>query len=1671
MADTNNWGDTAVNAQPKPNDWGDAPVAQSSAPKVPDMSGVQKVAQDNLAANDNKNAGDEPKPPQTPAQQLDTAVGMPVTTALKGAPLSPEDRVHLINHYDAGTASSVSDYMQNALPAKAAVTSGSYAKTTPEGIPYPKEDFEDERGVFIPPVSPPPKPINMAEAAVQDVGADIRRGAGTILRGAGEILGAPIGQEDFNPLTDVGRLLENSDNIAPQERGEHPIISEASQQVAGLLPAFFGPAAVPAFALQSAGQESGAAQAAGASPQQVSRARGLGFLSGAGAMVLMENIPMIKSVERESPGFTPWIAAKAQQAVHSGISFGTLGEAQSWLSAQIQSDYNPKAEYDVDPVRTAASVLTGGLFGVLAHSPIKVAGHDELKPAVGEIMGKPPESVTRQNIDQTIHDGYKDAGPNPGDFKAVETATGGALNEKTLKIVFKQTGKTPDEVYHDSQTNPEITASIEKGTVPEAYAALAEPSKAPAEKLSISRDEATKSFNVLDTDGEHVQGGFDSYQEAQHYIEDKKTGIIPDEPPEWSRKEKGAQETPNLERSSEESERPSSITRPTVSPETQEPSRQTSEQTPREGSYTTRAMSPSTSEGPVNTRNLPSINPIYHKITDLSSLKEEAKNSQSDFDNLLEDISKNVDGATSEASRLKDEKRLSEKSETKKPEKISDYLAGRIVVDTPEAAKGIVDQLKKFANVIKIDDNMNDAGKESGYRAIHVQIEGDKGFSAEVQIQPKEIRDSYSEAREIYKKWRNRNPNENPEEYLADQQKQKSIFDTAWNKFKERVQEFSKEQKGALDIAAVKKSIGDTISAVENFTGKLTGGLFERLGDAYIKTFQPELVGPLAKRADAFLAKYKAAGQAAEHTFYTQFKDLIGFWDKATPDARMQWINDHETGRWNEETDPDHAQFQTLLDATFKAEKQSIGADADKGYKENYLPLQFDDPEGVKKYFGSEAMIKKYGADWFTKARAFDLIQDAVRAGFKLKTDNPGQMLVSRLLAGDSMIRTMDLLHDMESSGIATRATGFGIDKKIAKTQTALDEAQRKYNAASEKINDPKQLKWDFADPIVSKYMKGIQERVDALKARLNDFNAEKTANKLSPEQMKELKGGFRIIGPDSRAWNIHQQAGPLWKNAMEMKGLYEREGITGDAYRAYTQGKAIWTQVKLGLSLFHPVHVAMINLASGIAGMADHLVQGGKFSDLALKDTGVTMGLTGETLKGRDHPAIQAWNTPQEARTPEQQQMVTHMVEGGLNPTMSARDKVHFKENFDKAIAGVGLNNLRLIGTVASLPGVVMKPFFEHWIPGMKAEIYLRRAEDAIKRDPSLAQDAGRRGEVFRQIAKDTDRTYGEMNSNVQFWNKNVRDSFNAAFISGGWKLAQIYNARGLLQPGKIAYKFAKTGEFSKQDITYNMLHAYAYTGLTLALGGAINAMLGNPIGTAKDTVWDIVKNLVAPQTGDHNPDGTPIRLNQPAFAKEAYNAAHEINTKGILAGSGSFLYHQTLIPGIIDTLTNRDFVGREEISDPTDLHQWMNAGWEAVNPIAVSNLEKAQAKGSKIGAIAGVAGFPIAGAYLNQTPFEQKVIAKYDEQNPPKGDAYSAKLKAELKSAVASKDTDSENKIEERMKAEGMSAKDIEHAKHAYTKPFVDTAWKELPVADQKRLLKSASDEEKKKFKIKSE
>lgn len=1680
---------------------------QPTLPNVPDLSGVVKTAQKNLSTAEQEKAFQDivSKPIQAPEEKLNTAAGFPVDKVLSGS-AKPQDfdrqcRAQYVGAIKNGSAVNSSDWMQTLVPTVAGVALNRVANFDYSGA-----------------------------------GENL---AGSAVRG---LINNP------NPLEAVGRTLEK----IPGQIGE--AISQSGRGLAGRL--------VAPFVSEEARSDLRRAGDLATYPvaEQI-KARGGPITTEDRKRLFAEGVmqspvgPYSGLIFSPFAPLSPAFEGAEKTAVAGGVGQGDIDLLNAGLAVSSLA---------LHPAAKSETSFPPGT-GPWANPPAA------LKEKVGQIIGKSPDAVTPQDIDTVVATGSKDIHPSARDFKSVAVVSG--LPETTLHTVYVETGVRPDQVLEDAQRDPAVASDVAEGKVPEAYEHLVEPPVFDPEesvKLNVVKSETGTGFSVVDADGEHVQSGFDSAQEAKHYIEDKqfeteeRAAIEAEkETPAAAKPEITIDETPQgeqtvlpgAEKISDKNLAERLMDKLKGSAKEQKPAneglfdtgaqKQTDLLDPNMVTHEVKIREPAKPEAKLP-KELSGAKPRYGYGSKQFTLKFESdidraaytvsgkgeSKAHAKYEKFLKDngfdaaaiaelgakvrdavkaIAKDAEAGELTIKSSRGEAPRVEKakpqgaippSKVGKPTSLSTFIKnnGKIKPETHDAgdleSQGHKDLLSPSG---KPADTMREMAEQAGYIKPGMSVaefhdllnDTDGGRSHFREIDSDRVSASLERALEADRNDPTRIEHE-ADRVGIDTKKLEGETEKQWlNRLKNSLSDFYRNSEGfgRVRSEAGKWLLEKPIQTVEKWAGKLTGGIFQKIAEGYIKTFQPELMGDKALRLDSQLAKFKVAQEEARNTYFRQWRNEIKAWDKTTSDERMAWLYDHETGRWNPENNPDHAIEQAMYDAMYEAEqKAGVGSE---NFKENYLPHQWEKPDEVVAYFKSDALIKKFGKDWFTKASVFDLIQEGVRAGFKLKTDNPARMRVARQLASDNMLRTMDLLKDMEGSGIATPTKTFSIDKRIAKTERQIAELQEKYKKEFEDAEKQKSLTDKDGKPIgepASKKVQLAQKRLDALHERLADFNAEKSANKLTPEQMKDLKNGFKVIGPDNKAWSISQEGAPLWKNVMDSKGLWEREGVLGDAYRTYMGAKNTWIAAKLAASLFHIAHVAQIDLAGSISTAAHHLIQGGKISDLMTKESLPHLGITGETFKAKDHPAIQAWNTPKEARTPEQQYLVTKMVEGGFKPTLSIQDMVRVKDNFDKAVAGLGANNLRLIGTALQIPGMAMKPFMEHWIPGMKAEIYDRATELALARDPSLKTDAGKRGEVFRQISKDIEHTYGEMNQGTLFWNKTIKDAFNASYISGGWKLAQLYNLKGLLEPLQVAGKYLKTGEFNKADITYRMINAYTYTALTLATGAMVAKILGQPIMQAGDDVWDIVKNLIAPKTGDKNPDGSPIRVNQPAFAKEGYMLARDINQHGLTGGIGAFIYNGTLIPGVMETLSvaggglsdlvtgenrpiGKDELGRTVIKDPTNLHEWMNVGWDAIAPITMTTAARAEAKGSETAKTLGWLGFPMAGAYLDQTPFEQQVISKYFERNPSDSSIYESKLKAEMKGAVVNHNSEEENKIEAKMKDIDMSAGDIAKSKRIYTDKFSEYAWSKLSSSDQKILIDSASDEEKSNFAVKTQ
>lgn len=191
-----------------------------------------------------------------------------------------------------------------------------------------------------------------------------------------------------------------------------------------------GPAGpIYTFGLQGAGDELEKAHAAGATPQQEQAAAQQSFGMNAAAGVL-DVEAALRPIARSAPGLMDWAATRLQQAIRSGVVFTGIGEAQQWLGAQIDENFNPKAHYDFDPKRLVSELLTGATAGAVrpAH-----AQETPEAPAQPEQAAAPPpgpgdgDGIIIDNPPQPPPSGPRPlmTGPRPGSEPIDVTPTPG----------------------------------------------------------------------------------------------------------------------------------------------------------------------------------------------------------------------------------------------------------------------------------------------------------------------------------------------------------------------------------------------------------------------------------------------------------------------------------------------------------------------------------------------------------------------------------------------------------------------------------------------------------------------------------------------------------------------------------------------------------------------------------------------------------------------------------------------------------------------------------------------------------------------------------------------------------------------------------------------------------------------------------------------------------------------------------------------------------------------------------------------------------------------------------------------------------------------------------------------------------------------------------------------
>jgi len=147
---------------------------------------------------------------------------------------------------------------------------------------------------------------------------------------------------------------------------------------------------------------------------------------------------------------------------------------------------------------------------------------------------------------------------------------------------------------------------------------------------------------------------------------------------------------------------------------------------------------------------------IVQPVNDFERMKAMAQENVQPLKQQLEELVNDLPGVTVHKVRAKDSSGVDRKlAGGRRPDTLTDYLGGRIVVDSPLMFDEAVRVLTRRYKNVEVDDFFEnpDNQREIGYRAIHMQIVLDNGMTAEIQIMPSSLLPVYNESHVGYKKW------------------------------------------------------------------------------------------------------------------------------------------------------------------------------------------------------------------------------------------------------------------------------------------------------------------------------------------------------------------------------------------------------------------------------------------------------------------------------------------------------------------------------------------------------------------------------------------------------------------------------------------------------------------------------------------------------------------------------------------------------------------------------------------------------------------------------------------------------------------------------------------------------------------------------------------------------
>jgi hypothetical protein len=480
-----------------------------------------------------------------------------------------------------------------------------------------------------------------------------------------------------------------------------------------------------------------------------------------------------------------------------------------------------------------------------------------------------------------------------------------------------------------------------------------------------------------------------------------------------------------------------------------------------------------------------------------------------------------------------------------------------------------------------------------------------------------------------------------------------------------------------------------------------------------------------------------------------------------------------------------------------------------------------------------------------------------------------------------------------------------------------------------------------------------------------------------------------RWRSPNGDIFWVNNQAYAILHNAFDTKGLWEMKGMLGDAFRGAMFLKNTLVPIKLAFSLFHPLHVATIDNATGMV-RASKLMLSGRMSPAKwLAEMGksafyldfVSNFKSGSTL-------MKIYRGEKNLITREDAQNLLWLYEGGVNPVMSREFRTGALQRYRDAIDAHSAK--AIFHAPFALLDKVQGIIFDHWIPSLKVASYLKDVRTALAADPTLLKDNNRRLEAFRKLGKSVDNRYGEMAYKNLFWNKMLKDVAVMNTLSLGWQMGFIREyGGGILDIGQGKGSVAERASKGMLDRPMFIL---AYSAQALIYGGLLTwAMTGQAPQDFVDYIY--------PKTGNKTADGKDERASTMFYPKEFYAIAKHMENEGVAKGiQDTILSKATGLIGLATSALRGVNEFGDQIRDPDapvyrQLEQTLEFVLKEMLPISVTSVNKEPGSSfvDRLEKNPGPAarsflGFANAPKYITDSQTEGRIKSIYQSQYAPK-------------------------------------------------------------------------------------